>query len=551
MGTSSPRQRTAKPRSRESSKPVAFAAAMPRAATLALAVIGLVGCPLRSWAASAADIQGQDQGYTITKTDASQNAPPGYEGRTETATRTAVGNTPATAGKTIVSRFTLGNLIKTCPNADGTAEGTGVFSIIQDRTDSQAGGIGKVHIEMNATAKYKGQVADDAHLHDPVKADIDYTYTQSGTFRAQSHGPITSPSGSNVSQHITITFTVGSNGAAPDFGDFAGGDAEQAHLSDAFAVGTALTYWAGVYYAVAQVKWMGGESAPGGLPIRAGQCVQVAFSPPSNTLQPVLGGQAKVNAQLKTKTGEVVKAQFLGAHARTGAGLVQPEGGTSDVGSPMKFTYTAPNQKVKNAGFTVYAISRAGIGEGEWQTGLGTDWSGEITYALNEQAHPPETEMGGYSTQEAMQFTVTLKDGVGSATSFASKTVNSISRQKALRGGALTLITIGSETANGAADGSSAATVQVKIDKNGGTYSILPTWTPATGKLHDVVCNHGTCETSDNPYYATPTMATGIDGKLGDLNHLSGSTTQRTSLGSGTGERTWTVTWDLARTGTN
>ncbi len=522
------------------------------AATFALAVIGVVACPLRSWGApAAASIQASDQGYQVTKTNASQNAPPGYEGRTDNSTRTAVGNTPATAGKRIVSHFTLGNQIKTCPNADGTAEGTGLFSVIQDKTESDANGTSSVHIEMTATAKYKGQVADNAHLHDPVKADIDYTYVQSGSFRDKS-GAIASSPGSNVSQHVNISFTVANNFAGPDLAAFAGGDAMQAHLSDAFAVGTALTYWAGVYYSIAQLKWSGGESAPGGTSLRGGQCVQIVFSPPSNTVQPVLGGQAQVSAQLKTKGGQSVKAQFLGARARTGAGLVEPSVGTSDVGSPMKFTYTAPNQKVKDAGFTVYAISRAGTGEGEWQTGLGTDWSGQISYALNEEVRQPETDMGGYATQETMQFTVTLKDGVGSATSFASKTVNSVSRQKALRGGALSLIKIASETADGAADGSSNAKVQIKVDKNSGTYSILPTWSPATGKLHDVVCNHDNCQTSDNPYYATPTLDTGIEGKLEDANHLSGSKTERTHLGStGTGERTWSVTWDLARTGSN
>src|SRR3954447_9248300 len=68
-------------------------------------------------------------GYTLTKTDAAQMAPSGYEGRTDVATQTLVGNTPATAGKRYVMHFTLGNKIKTCPRADGSSEGEGVFSV--------------------------------------------------------------------------------------------------------------------------------------------------------------------------------------------------------------------------------------------------------------------------------------------------------------------------------------------------------------------------------------------------------------------------------------
>ena len=57
------------------------------AATFALVAIGVVACPLRSWAGGAVTFQTADQGYQITKTDAGQNAPSGYEGRTDNATQ--------------------------------------------------------------------------------------------------------------------------------------------------------------------------------------------------------------------------------------------------------------------------------------------------------------------------------------------------------------------------------------------------------------------------------------------------------------------------------
>jgi len=50
-------------------------------------------------------IPGPGEGYQITKNESSRPAPSGYEGRTDTSTLTAVGNTPATTGKRIVARF--------------------------------------------------------------------------------------------------------------------------------------------------------------------------------------------------------------------------------------------------------------------------------------------------------------------------------------------------------------------------------------------------------------------------------------------------------------
>jgi len=89
--------------------------------------------------------------------------------------QTAVGKTPETKGRRIVSTFTLGNQIRTCPHADGTAEGEGVFSVSIDYTDEQANGTSKIHIEMDTKGKYKGQVGDNALLQGPVKGEFDYT----------------------------------------------------------------------------------------------------------------------------------------------------------------------------------------------------------------------------------------------------------------------------------------------------------------------------------------------------------------------------------------
>jgi hypothetical protein len=505
---------------------------------------------LPGWGQGPIRIPGPGEGYDLSPTnDTHQDAPPGYEGRTDISSRTAIGNTPATNGKKIVSHFTFGNLVQTCPDADGTVEGTGQFLVSIDYSDTQPTRTTTQHIEVNTKAKYKGQVGDNALLSGPVKAEIDYSFTSSGRTR-ESNGAITTPSPTNVQQHITIPFTVAGL-RSPDIGTFSGGDPTQGHYADAVMVGTALTYWAGIYYGVAQMKWYGGESSSAGISMSGGQCAHIAFDPPSYTLQPPPGTQVKVKAMVQTKSGKSTRANFLEAVASRNGGSVTPGGGASDAGRPIEFTYIAPAQQIKRAGFHATATSRAGVAVGEWQTGLGTDWSGEITYVLNEHSEQPETDMGGFSSRQSMQFTVTLKDGVGTATSHAESSSSSVSRQKALRSGAITLITIASANSEGSADGTSAAQVQVNVDRSRGTYSIQPSWTPATGKSHGVSCQRDKCESSDQPYGAAPPLNTQIDEKLSDPNHLSGSKTMDQSpYGStGKGQRTWTVTWNLARSG--
>src|SRR5436305_6367744 len=123
-------------------------------------------------------VPGPGEGYQVSPSnDSHQDAPSGYEGRTDSASQTAVGNTPATTGKTIKSHFTFANQVKTCPAADGKIEGTGLFSISIDYSDAQGN---TQHIEVRANAKYKCQVADNALVEGPVNADIDYSYASSG-----------------------------------------------------------------------------------------------------------------------------------------------------------------------------------------------------------------------------------------------------------------------------------------------------------------------------------------------------------------------------------
>lgn len=489
--------------------------------------------PLPVWSAGPLHIPGPGEGYQISPpSDSSQSAPAGYEGRTDTSTQTAVGNTPATNGKRYVSHFTLGNQIKTCPSGDGASEGTGLFSVSVDYTDAQANGTSTTHVQMLAKAKYKGQVGDDAYLKNPVMADIDYTYDQSGSM-GQHGGPIATPAGSHVAQHITIPINVGTGLAPPDFGAFGGGDPAQAHYVDAFGAGTALAYWAGIYYSVAQMKW------------RSGECAQISFAPPSNTVNMTPGANQIVSADVKSKEGQSAQGKFDESQAF--GGTVSPQSGAV----PMKFNYTAPVQAVKNAGFETKATSRAGIAIGEWQSGVHGGWSGRISFELTNDAPEIHEQMRDYSGHGRYETALFFKNGVGTAMSRAEMKSKLELRQNALRGGARTIIKSDSADFDGSAEGNSQAAVEVSIDKNTGTYRIYISWdSKQIGQpIHSVSCHRETCTTRDgNMLWAGQERVTAIDGKLDDLTHLHGS---RTDQSNGprdyiTGKQTHTVTWDVS-----
>jgi hypothetical protein len=482
----------------------------------------------------------EGEGYKITKTESSKAAPAGYEGRTDTSTQTAEGNTPATNGKKVVSHFTLGNQIKTCPEADGKSEGEGVFSVAIDSEDKQASGTNRLHLEMKATAKYRGQVGDDAWLADPVKGEIDYTYTLSGTMRG-TNGAIATPAGSNVTQHFTVPITVSRSMDMPKIGAVEGGDLTKGYYGQAIGMGNALSYWAGVYYAVAQIKWRQDNT-----------CVKLAFNPPSYSTRLVPGDRTTVEAEVKSKGGDSVKAHFVQAQALSSGGTVAPVEGWSDTGMPMKFAFTAPMQKVANAGFHVAATSRAGIASDSWYAGLGKNWSGHISFTITNSGDQGENELQSWSNSSVTRILIDLKDGKGEATGFTEVHEIARQRQRALRGGAITLINASSQSVNGSFEDSSDATVEV-LYPTGGTYSIRVNYEfKHEGKSRGQTCGRTDCEESDRQLLIGGTLP-GIDGKTDNPSHVSGSKRDvKTGTGyRGTGTQTTTLTWDLAKEGTS
>ena len=507
----------------------------------AAAALAFLAYPLQSWGQTGPiRIPKDGEGYTVTPSNTrSEPAPEGYAGRTDAETLTAIGNTPATTGKTIVARFLLANKIKICPAADGTSEGTGVFSLNLDYTDDQPSGITRLHIEMKADATYKGEVGDDAWLINPIRADIDYTYTLSGSIKDRS-GAIATPAGSNSAQHVNIEFTAGRGLSAPDIGAFSGGDPTAGRYEEAFVVGVSLVYWAGVYYSEAQTQWRD-----------PGRCVKAEFTPPSHTSRLVPGGRTTVKSEVKTKTGEVVRAQFLGGRTR-GGGAVAPTEGSSDVGAPMTFEFTAPTQKVATTGFSVDATSPAGIAEDEWIAGLGTDWSGTISFVTTHTGDAGVDELLTWSNTSASNIRADLRDGKGRAYGYTELRHFGMRRQKALRGGSVTIIFDSSTLIEGTLSDEVPAGVEIVYPTNG-TYAIrLLANFKKEGKTHIQSCNRNTGCQDAAGQLTLPGSLPGMTGRVDDPNRLQGSKTEtKTGMGyRGTGTVTTTITWDLAREGT-
>ena len=378
---------------------------MVRVATLALVALCLAALSPR---VSAQDLEfpKESDGYTMTPKppkSSSENAPAGYTGRTEKMTETLVGNRPETNGRSFTGDFVMANKFRDCPNADGTEEGDGEFTVSGTFTHGSAAS----KFSMSAKAKYTGKVGDDAFFDGPVTADIDYTYTISPASGPRID-PI-SPQPIHESQQISIKFEVARGKFdAPTIGAFSGGDPSKGHLKEANAMGLFLTYWGGVYATLAEVNWLS-----------PGKCVQVAFDPPSFSRQPVPGSNVKVNAFIKTLGGQGVRGKFPEVTAFSHDESVSITSSATDPGSPAIFYYTAPNKKLPHMGFGVSATSRAGVAKGNWETGLGTDWSGQITVSKVSPGEDRHSDLQNGTHYEATTITVNVQNGVGTANGFS------------------------------------------------------------------------------------------------------------------------------------
>jgi hypothetical protein len=266
-----------------------------------------------------------------------------------------------------------------------------------------------------------------------------------------------------------------------------------------------------------------------------------------------------VKTQVQTKTGETTKAHLVNARAYHGAN-VEPGEGVSDVGTPMTFTFTAPQKAPSDGskpGFGVDVVSRAGATDmknpGQWEAGLGKDWSGQITYSYTYSGSEGHDDLQTWSDSSTTFFTTVLKEGAAEFSGHAEQTDIAENRQRALRGGGIVLIPNTSSTSQGSAEGYSKGKVYVDINTEKKTYSIrLELGLIPPGKFHTVTCIREKCDAEDLPFYIAPNFPGLPEGEaLDDPNHVHGSKTNVThGLGRiRNGTRTETVTWDLAREG--
>jgi hypothetical protein len=508
---------------------------MPCAAKFALIALSSLLLPARGVAQIMAMPKAED-GYTITKTDAGENAPPNYEGRTDDMSQTAVGNTDATRRKRYFIHVKLANKVKTCPKADGEALGEGEMSADFDYTDSTTGA--SEHDEMHAIAKYKGKVGDNAWLDGPITADVDYSFTKSGTSaRGSGEAP---PSGS-ASQHITVTFVVLPGGEPPKFDAFSGGDANLPGLSQAYGAAAPLGFFAGYYYSIAETKWL------------HGLCVRVVFDPPSKSRQPALGSKLRILGYIKTWGGEGVRGLFPTLKAYSDGGSVESGGSSTDGNSPAYFFYTAPATKVDNAGFKVTATSRAGAAEDAWVTTLGTGWSGEISASRVTSGDEAHSDYASLSNYESIGTTVEVTNGVGSAVGYSEFRSVAENRHSVVHpGGSATIEFDNGSSANGQAMNEKDATADVTFNETDGTYTVTTNFAPfAMGKMQSSSCIRTKCTTQNQPYGIQGILGD-MSGKTDDRNHVQGSKTVVTpNVGtSRKGTQTYTLRWDLSRQGT-
>jgi hypothetical protein len=508
---------------------------MPRASKFALVVLSPLLVPARGVAQVMA-MPKADEGYTITKTDEGENAPPNYEGRTDESSQTAVGNTDATRRKRYFIRIKLANKVKTCPKANGEALGEGELSANFDYTDSTTGA--SEHDEMHAIAKYKGKVGDNAWLDGPITADVDYSFTKSGT---SARGSGEAPPSSSATQHVTVTFVVLPGAQPPTFDAFSGGDASVAGLSQAYGAAAPLGFFAGYYYSIAETKWL------------HGLCVRVVFDPPSKSRQPAFGSKLRILGYIKTWGGEGVRGLFPTLKAYSDGGSVESGGSSTDGDSPAIFFYTAPATKVDNAGFKVTATSRGGAAEDAWLTTLGTGWSGEISASRVTSGDEAHSDYGSISNFEAISTSIHVTDGVGSAGGYSEVRNTAENRHSVVhQGGGATIEFDNGSSMNGQAMDEKNATADVTFNEADGTYTVTTNSEPfKMGTMHSTSCVRDKCTSHDQPY-GIQGLFGDMSGKIDDRNHVQGSKTVVTpNVGtSRKGTQTYTLRWDLSRQGT-
>jgi hypothetical protein len=258
----------------------------------------------------------------------------------------------------------------------------------------------------------------------------------------------------------------------------------------------------------------------------------------------------KVKVQAVSQEGEITKAHLVDVRAYNGAS-VDPGEGLSDVGTPMTFTFTAP-QKLPTDGskpsFAVDVVSRAGVAKdktsGEWEAGLGKDWSGTITCRRETFGIEERSAFADASNSVVEEFTIFVEDGVGTVLGYGEQKGTWEARQGVWDG---TYKKYSSSSIRWSAGGSSKA--YFAVDFYEGKYSIQAAPTTAiSDKEHRVECGPKDCTESEHNRAVDPGCR--IAGDSSDPNRVQGSTSDLISVsGTRQGKQLFTQSWNLARQG--
>jgi hypothetical protein len=310
--------------------------------------------------AQASAIPAGEDGYTETKSESTQVAPPDWVGWKKTTRTIRIGSKPETAGNRGTRVMILGGKALKCPTPDGVVPGDFEFAIVLDQTIVESGVTRLVHIGLRASATLKGQVSDDATVQ-YVEADLSTVAERTGTgvpasARRQLEQFRFVPSRDEFHPgfptNITILSATGWN--------IEGATVQQNNFASTAAAG--VMFWAGQNYLGAEKEWN-----------KPNTCVEITFTPPTKTKKFVSSESTPVKTELRTKKEQaLVPAKFKEAKERPRErnGTVSPREAQSQPGAPATFTYQAPTTRVRHSGFWVGAVSRAGVAEakdGEWE----------------------------------------------------------------------------------------------------------------------------------------------------------------------------------------
>jgi len=177
-------------------------------------------------------------------------------------------------------------------------------------------------------------------------------------------------------------------------------------------------------------------------------------------------------------------------------------------------------------------------------------WSGRIVYSIEDKTDHSHWEQQDSDSFSFSQVTLTFTNGVGRADSYAEQKGYSENRGQVVRNGQVSYPFESSQRTQGSMNGSSEATVEVTLLKDG-TYRIQPGWSlPAPGKLVYTACNKGGCKTQESALFPDVGVVA-LSDRVTDPNHLTGASDDVNESFTGFLKvrhvHIRTVTWDLWR----